>query len=97
MAIVIAGALLGMADGFGFSVQNTYVLDTRVAMKFGVVRMLTLFSLFKKFTAMLAPLVFGLFIMNGFQGLGTMAMVFIIIAISGMALIMFLGKKEVIQ
>jgi hypothetical protein len=97
MAVLVAGALLGSADGFGFSVQNAYILDTRVSRKLGVVRMLTLLSLFKKFVAMLAPMVFGLFIINGFQGLGAMGITFIICASIGAAVIFVIGKKEVAE
>jgi len=95
MAVLIMGALLGSADGFGFSAQNSYILDTRLSVKIGAVRMLTLLSLFKKFTAMFAPLVFGLFIVNGFQGLGAMAAVFVACALFAAVFIFFITKKEV--
>jgi len=94
-AVIIAAALLGSADGFGFSVQNTYVLETQVSKKIGVMRMLTWFSLFKKFGAILGPIVFGLFIMNGFKALGVMGLVFIICAMAGVLMILFLQKNEV--
>lgn len=96
-AILIAGLLLGSADGFGFSVQNAYILDTRLSMKLGTVRMMTLFSLFKKFVAMLAPPVFGLFIMNGFSGLGAMGGVFIACAIFGTVFILLMSKTTKIE
>ena len=96
-AMVVAAMLLGSVDGFGFSVQNSYILDTQVSKKIGTARMLTYFSLFKKFGAMLGPLVFGLFIMNGFQGLGIMAIVFIFCVAAAVAAIMFMQKGEVVQ
>ncbi|MCL2096717.1 MAG: MFS transporter [Oscillospiraceae bacterium] len=93
-AILIAGILLGSADGFGFSAQNSYILDMRVSEKIGLTRMLTLFSLFKKFSAMLAPFVFGLFIMNGFGGLGLMGVMFIICAAGASVLILLLKRNN---
>ncbi|MCL2456683.1 MAG: MFS transporter [Defluviitaleaceae bacterium] len=93
-AVLVAGALLGAADGFGFSVQNSYLLDMKISKKFGTVRMLTFISLFKKLAAMLAPIVFGLFIMNGFGGLGAMGAVFLICAVVGTFSIIFLYRKE---
>jgi predicted MFS family arabinose efflux permease len=94
-AILIAGALLGSVDGFGFSIQNSYLLDTRVSHRFGRVNMMTFISLFKKAVAMLAPLVFGLFIINGFGGLGAMGAMFIICALAGTLLILILNRREV--
>jgi len=91
-AVLVAGALLGCADGFGFSVQNSYVLDTRVAQKVGTARMLTFFSLFKKFGAVLAPFVLGMFIADGFGGLGVLAAVFAVCAIVAVVLIILLDK-----
>jgi len=95
VAILIAGALLGSVDGFGFSVQNSYLLDTRVSQRFGSVRMMTFISLFKKAAAMLAPPVFGLFIMNGFGGLGAMGALFIVCGLAGTLVILALSRKEV--
>jgi len=94
VAILIAGALLGSADGFGFSVQNSYLLDTRVSQRFGSIRMMTFISLFKKAAAMLAPPVFGLFIMNGFGGLGAMGALFIVCGLAGTLFILILSRKE---
>ena len=91
-AMIIAAMLLGSVDGFGFSVQNSYILDTRISKKIGIAHMLTYISLFKKFGAMLGPLVFGLFIMNGFQGLGIMAFVFIICIAAAVTVIMCIQK-----
>jgi len=93
IAVIIAGALLGAVDGFGFSVQNSYILDTKVAVRFGAARVLTWFSLFKKFCAVLAPFVFGLFIMNGFGGLGLMAGMFILCALLGATIIPLWEKR----
>jgi len=95
MSVLVAGALLGSVDGFGSSVQNAYVLDTRLARKLGVTRMLTLFSLFKKFSAMLAPFALGLFILRGFSGLGILAAVFFICAVVGAIPITLMHKKGV--
>jgi MFS family permease len=96
-AMIIAAVLLGSADGFGFSVQNAFILNTTVSKKIGNAQMLTYFSLFKKFGAMLGPLVFGLFITNGFQGLGAMGTGFMICILIGTTLIVFLRKKEASQ
>ena len=96
-AMIVAAMLLGFVDGFGFAVQNSYILDTQVCKRIGTARMLTYFSLFKKFGAMLGPLVFGLFIMNGFQRLGIMAFIFFICAITGLAVIMFMQKGKSVQ
>jgi MFS family permease len=74
-AMLVAAMILGMADGFGFSVQNTYVLSSKVGQKLGTAQALTYFSLFKKFAAMLAPLTFSVFLgMDG--GFAVMAVIF---------------------
>jgi predicted MFS family arabinose efflux permease len=90
--MIIAAALLGSADGFGFSVQNAFIVETRISKKIGSIRMLTWFSLLKKFGAMLGPPVFGLFIMNGFQGLGAMGAAFMICFLLGMPLLILFQK-----
>jgi hypothetical protein len=43
---------------------------------------------------MLAPPVFGLFIINGFEGLGAMGAVFIVCGLAGTLLILLLTKRE---
>jgi predicted MFS family arabinose efflux permease len=96
-AMIIAAALLGSCDGFGFSVQNAFILNTAVSKKIGNAQMLTYFSLFKKFSAMLGPIVFGLFIARGFQGLSAMGTGFLICILIGTTLIVFLRKKEAVQ
>lgn len=97
IAMVAASALLGSADGFGFSVQNAYILDTRVSAKLGHARMLTYISLFKKFGAMLGPVVFGLFIANEFTGLRIMGVLFVVCLVVGVAVITFFnGGKEAV-
>ena len=94
VAILIAGALLGSADGFGFSVQNSYILSTSAASKIGTVRLLTWISLFKKFVAMFAPFMFGLFIINGFGGLSLMAALFIVLAALAVIIITLLQRND---
>lgn len=96
-AMLIAAAVFGSADGFGSSVQNAYVLDTQVSRKIGSAHMLTFFSLFKKFGAMLGPIVFGLFMRNGIQGLGYMGFIYLGCAVISIVLIAVLqrhSKKE---
>jgi hypothetical protein len=58
--------------------------------------MMTFVSLFKKAAAMLAPLVFGLFIMNGFGGLGALGVMFIVCGLAGTFIILILSRKEAI-
>jgi predicted MFS family arabinose efflux permease len=96
-AMIITAALLGSADGFGYSVQNAFILNTSVSKKIGKAQMLTFFSLFKKFGVMLGPLVFGLFITNGFRGLSALGIGFLLCILIGATLIVFLGKKEALQ
>ncbi|MCL2108442.1 MAG: MFS transporter [Oscillospiraceae bacterium] len=91
-AVLIAGAMLGAVDGFGFSLQNSHILDMRLSEKIGITRMLTLFSLFKKLCAMIAPFAFGLFLLNGFSGLGAMAAVFVICGVTAVISITLLNK-----
>ncbi len=77
MAAVAAPALvLGAADGFGFSVQNAYVLETDVAQRVGSARMLSYLSLLKKLGATLGPLTFSLFMRAGTQGMVMMGILF---------------------
>ena len=78
-AVMIAAMILGTADGFGFSAQNTYILNTNVSRRVGTVRMLMYISLFKKFAAMFAPAAFGIFL--GIRGgMALMAAIFAICA-----------------
>ena len=93
-AILIAAVILGSGDGFGFSVQNAYLLNSRVSQKLGVWNTLTYLSLFKKFAAMLAPMVFSMFLGIA-GGLAVMAVIFIGCAVVCLAAITMMSRNGV--
>lgn len=57
---MLAMAVIGIADAFGFVAQNNYFLDFKVSQKLGHSRALSCISIIKKLAEMLGPLVFGL-------------------------------------
>jgi predicted MFS family arabinose efflux permease len=70
--------LLGVADSFGFAVQNNYFLNLDYARLAGESHALSLISLIKKLAEMLGPIAFGLtFYASGFNGITVMGMIFL--------------------
>ncbi|WP_028324942.1 MFS transporter [Desulfatirhabdium butyrativorans] len=70
--------LLGIADSFGFAVQNNYFLNFEYARLTGESHALSLISLIKKLAEMLGPIAFGLtFLSSGFNGITVMGFVFL--------------------
>jgi hypothetical protein len=57
--VVVSVLIIGMADGFGFGVQNNYFLSLKYVSSVPHFRALSWLSFLKKFAEMLGPLVFA--------------------------------------
>jgi hypothetical protein len=75
---MFAVLILGVADSFGFAVQNNYFLNIEYARSLGESHALSFVSLIKKFAEMLGPIAFGLtFLFSGFTGITVMGFIFL--------------------
>ncbi len=63
----VAVMLLGVADSFGFSVQNNYFLALPSVKRMGASKSLAYLSFLKKLTEMLGPTVFAFVLMLGYE------------------------------
>lgn len=86
--------LLGVADSFGFAIQNNYFLNFEYARLAGEGHALSLISLIKKLAEMLGPIAFGLtFLASGFNGITVMGMIFL----GATLLYVFISRKSPMQ
>ena len=65
MAVVL---MIGLADSFGFVVQNNYFLDMKIIRHMGASKSLSLLSFIKKLGEMTGPIVFGIAMGTGGSG-----------------------------
>lgn len=81
--LAFAGAgLLGLADSFGFGVQNNYYLDLPAIKKLGASKSLSVLSFTKKMLEMIGPFVFAFAIVIGYQaGIRVLGIIFLCAAI----------------
>lgn len=78
---LLAVVCLGVADSFGFGVQNNYFLAFPEVASLGESRSLSYLSFLKKITEMLGPTAYALVIMLGFErGIVVMGSVFLVSA-----------------
>ena len=77
IAALLAVVCIGVADSFGFGVQNNYFLTLPVMSSMDQERSLSYLSFLKKITEMLGPTVFSVMILLGFEkGLTAMGLLF---------------------
>lgn len=70
--------VLGIADSFGFVVQNNFFLKLEYVQHLGESRALSYISLIKKLAEMLGPIAFGLtFLGSGFSGIAVLGIIFL--------------------
>lgn len=87
----LGAGLLGLADSFGFGVQNNYYLSLPAIEHLGASRSLSVLSFTKKMLEMIGPFVFAAAIIIGYQaGIRLLAVIFGLMAI----LFIILGKKK---
>jgi len=88
-------ALLGMADSFGFGVQNNYFLELPAIKKLGASRSLSILSFIKKILEMTGPLVFAFMITIGYQaGIRYLAVGFAAMAVLFVVACLFMEREE---
>jgi len=97
MFMPLAGAaLLGVADSFGFGVQNNYFLSLPAVKNMGDSKSLSILSFIKKMLEMIGPMVFAIMIVIGYQaGIRTMAVIFAVMAVIFMAVFPVLNLARV--
>ncbi len=97
MFMPLAGAaLLGVADSFGFGVQNNYFLSLPAVKNMGDSKSLSILSFIKKMLEMIGPMVFAIMIVIGYQaGIRTMAVIFAVMAVIFMAVFPVLNLAKV--
>ena len=84
---MMAMAVIGIADAFGFVAHNNYFLDFEVSRKLGHSRALSCISIIKKLAEMLGPIVFGfLFAFPGTAGVAMLGGCFLAAAAAYVAL-----------
>lgn len=84
----VAVMLLGVADSFGFSVQNNYFLALPSVKRMGASKSLAYLSFLKKLTEMLGPTVFAFVLVLGYEtGVRLLGIAFLV------AVILFAGLQ----
>lgn len=77
IAALLAVVCIGVADSFGFGVQNNYFLALPAVSSMNQEKSLSYLSFLKKITEMLGPTVFSVMILPGFEkGLTAMGIIF---------------------
>ena len=91
---ILAVIFLGVADSFGFGVQNNYFLAFPAVSSLGESKSLSYLSFLKKITEMLGPTVYAVMISLGFErGLFVMGVLFAAAVLLFAGLQMF-GEKR---
>lgn len=91
-ASILAMALFGLGDAFGFGVQNSFYMALPINRRFGSSRSLMHLSLIKKLTEMLGPTVFALAM--GAGGIGALGILFAALVALYSILTLLRGRRD---
>ncbi len=92
LAILIASAVMGLAEGAALVSENMIMLDLPVAKKIGTSRLMSFYATLRKMAQTVGPQIFTLFMIIGYQ-LG-MIMFGVLIAVCSVMYILFQAKKK---
>ncbi len=81
---------LGVADSFGFVLQNNYFLKFKILRNFGESLSLSLLSFLKKAGEMLGPLTFAAFMGFGVYGVAILGLIFLVFTL---IYVIFFGRR----